>query len=62
MTKSINNFSRVLVAMLLCVGFMLTSCEGTDPLGGENTEQVGGENNDKEEIVVDVNNKVIVFR
>lgn len=42
MTK-VNIFSRVLVAMLLCVGFMLTSCEGADPLGGENTEQGGGE-------------------
>lgn len=43
MTKSINIFSRVLVALLLCVGVVLTSCEGADPLGGENTEQNGGE-------------------
>ena len=40
MTKSINIFSRV--TMLLCFGFMLTSCEGADPLGVENTEQGNG--------------------
>ena len=42
MTKSVNNFSRVLVAMLLCVGVMLTSCERANPIGGENTEQGNG--------------------
>ena len=39
MIESINIFSRMLVALLLCVGVVLTSCEGADPLGGENTEQ-----------------------
>ena len=43
MIESINIFSRMLVALLLCVGVVLTSCEGADPLGGENTEQGGGE-------------------
>ena len=42
MTK-VNIFSRVLAA-LLCVGVVLTSCEGDDPLGEENTELGSGEN------------------
>ena len=45
---SINNISRVLCALLLCVGFAFTGC--TDgPLGDEqNTEQGGNENNGNE--------------
>ena len=45
MEKLINYFSRVLVALLLCTGVVLTSCEGADPFGGENTEQGSGDNN-----------------
>ena len=45
MEKLINYFSRMLVALLLCTGVVLTSCEGADPFGGENTEQGSGDNN-----------------
>ena len=41
MKKTINNFSRVLCALMLCAGFALVGCTD-DPLGGgENTEQGG---------------------
>ena len=48
MQKSINNFSRVLGAFLLCAGLVVAGCtEG--PLGDDqNTEQGGNQNNGNE--------------
>ncbi len=45
MKKSINYFSRMLCAFMLCAGLVMTSCEAEEPIGGENTEQGGNENN-----------------
>ena len=45
MKKTINNFSRVLCALMLCAGFALVGCTD-DPLGGENTEQGGNNDGD----------------
>ena len=48
MKRSMNIFGVVLMVLLLCMGVMVTSCEGVNPLGGENTEQ-GGNNSDENE-------------
>lgn len=46
MKKTINNFSRVLCALMLCAGFAFVGCTD-DPLGGgENTEQGGNNGGD----------------
>ena len=45
MKKSTNFFSRVLLALMLSVGIVATSCEGADPFGGENSEQGSVDNN-----------------
>ena len=48
MQKSLNNFSRVLCALLVCAGLVFTGCT-EDPLGeDQNTEQGGNENNGNE--------------
>ena len=43
MKQSINNFSRVLCALLLCAGMVVTSCEETNPVDDNKTEQGGNE-------------------
>ena len=43
MNKTINNFSRVLCALLLCAGMVMTSCEETNPVDDNKTEQGGNE-------------------
>ena len=43
MKKTINNFSRVLCALLLCAGMVVTSCEETNPVDDNKTEQGGNE-------------------
>ncbi len=48
MTKSINNFGRMLFALLLCAGLVVTSCEETNPVDDNKTEQGGNENNGNE--------------
>ena len=48
MKTTVNYFSRVLCALLLCVGMVLTSCEETNPLDDNKTEQGGNENNGNE--------------
>ena len=48
MEKSTHYFSRVLCALLLCAGMVMTSCEETNPVDDNKTEQ-GGENTSGEE-------------
>ena len=49
MTTTINYFGRMLCALLLCAGVVLTSCEENNPIDdGNNTEQGGNENNGNE--------------
>ena len=43
MTKSVNYFGRVLCALLLCAGMVMTSCEETNPVDDNKTEQGGNE-------------------
>ena len=45
MTISTNYFGRVLCALLLCAGMLMTSCEETNPVDDNKTEQGGNENN-----------------
>ena len=49
MKTTINYFSRVMCAFLLCAGMVMTSCEETNPVDDNKTEQGGneggGENN-----------------
>lgn len=48
MTTTIKNFSKMLVAFVLCAGLVLTSCESADPVSDENSEQGSGENGGNE--------------
>ena len=48
MTKSVNYFGRVLCALLLCAGMVMTSCEEMNPVDDNKTEQGGNENNGNE--------------
>ena len=43
MRKQFYYFSRVLCALLLCVGIVVTSCEETNPVDNNKTEQGGNE-------------------
>ena len=47
MKQSINYFSRMLCALLLCAGMVMTSCEETDPIDDNKTEQGGNEGGDE---------------
>ena len=44
MKTTINYFSRVLCALLLCAGMVMTSCEEMNPVDDNKTEQGGNEN------------------
>ena len=48
MKTTINHFGRMLCALLLCAGMVMTSCEETDPIDDNKTEQGGNENNGNE--------------
>lgn len=48
MKTTINYFSRVLGALLLCAGMVMTSCEEMNPVDDNKTEQGGNENNGNE--------------
>ena len=47
MIKSTNYFSRVLGALLLCAGMVMTSCEEMNPVDDNKTEQSGNEGGDE---------------
>ena len=49
MKQSINNFSRVLCALLLCAGMVMTSCEEMNPVDDNKTEQGENENTGNED-------------
>ena len=48
MKKMINKFGRVLCALLLCAGMVMTSCEEMNPVDDNKTNQGGNEDNGNE--------------
>ena len=48
MTKSVNYFGRVLCALLLCAGMVMTSCEEMNPVDDNKTNQGGNDDNGNE--------------